>query len=424
MSLVLLAVFLGLSATGVPLAVSLGLGTVATLWYYDLPVSMVSQSMATSINSFLLIAVPLFVLAGSVMERGGLSERIFGAAEAAVGRLKGGLGHVNILSSFVFGGISGSSVADIASIGRITIGEMTARNYPLPYSAALTLITSTLATLVPPSILVIVAAAASGQSVGKALAGGLGPGILLAVALFVYNATISRVRGYGSDAHFDVSASLRAIGRALPSLGAPVIILTGMFSGIVTPTEAAALAVLYTLLVGLLVHRELRLSELPGLLVEAGRTAGTVLLILMVASAATYVFTVDQLPAKASSTIMAVTSDPAFVLLLMGLIFLVVGMLMDIVAAALMLIPILLPTAVQAGVDPLHFLIFMVAALAMGLATPPVGTCLFATSMVSGVPIERLSRASVPFYIVNLAVLVIIALIPQVVLWPAELLAG
>lgn len=424
MSLLLLAAFLGLSFLGVPLAVALGLGAVATLWYHDLPLSMVAQSMATSINSFLLIAVPLFVLAGHIMERGGLSERIFGAAEAVVGRLKGGLGHVNVLSSFVFGGISGSSVADIASIGRITIGEMTARGYPRPYSAALTLITSTLATLVPPSILVIVAAAAAGQSVSKALAGGLGPGILLAVALFVYNAFVSRTRGYGSDARAGLGESLRAIGRAIPSLGAPVIILAGMFSGIVTPTEAAGLAVVYTLLVGLLVHREIRLSELPAMLIGAGRTAGTVLLILMVASAATYVFTIDQLPSKASSTIMALTADPAWVLLLMGLIFLAVGMLMDIVAAALMLIPILMPAAVKVGVDPLHFLIFMVAALAMGLATPPVGTCLFATAQVSGVSIERLSRASMPFYLVNIVVLVIIALVPQIVLWPAELLAG
>jgi tripartite ATP-independent transporter DctM subunit len=422
MSLLLLTIFLGLSFLGVPLAVSLGLGASATLWYYELPLSMVTQSMATSINSFLLIAVPLFVLAGHIMERGGLSERIFSAAEACVGRFRGGLGHVNILSSFVFGGISGSSVADIASIGRITIGAMTTRNYPRPYSAALTLITSTLATLVPPSILMIVAAAAAGQSVGQALAGGLGPGILLAVALFIYNAMISKAKGYGTLLPFNAGASLRAIGRSLPSVGAPVIILTAMFTGIVTPTEAAALAVLYTLAVGLLAHREIALTDLPELFISAGRTAGTVLLILMVASTATYVFTIDQLPSKASSSIMALTSDPKVVLLLMGLIFLAVGMLMDIVAAALMLIPILMPTAVKVGVDPLHFIVFMVAALAMGLATPPVGTCLFATAQVSGVPIERLSLASVPFYVVNVVVLILVALLPQVVLWPARFL--
>lgn len=220
MSIFILVVFLGLAILGVPLSVSLGLACALTLWYFDLPLSMITQTMATSINSFLLIAVPLFVLAGNIMERGGLSERIFGAADAVVGRFRGGLGHVNILSSFVFGGISGSSVADVASLGPITIRSMTTRGYPLTYAAALTMITSTLATLVPPSILVIVAAAASGQSVGKALAGGLGPGVLLALALFAYNYWVARTRRYGVQSIYRPSEQVRALLRALPSLGA------------------------------------------------------------------------------------------------------------------------------------------------------------------------------------------------------------
>ncbi len=420
MSILVLVAFGILAVLGVPLSLSLGLGCAFTLWYYDLPMSMITQTMATSINSFLLIAVPLFVLAGNIMERGGLSERIFAAADAVVGRFCGGLGHVNILSSFVFGGISGSSVADVASLGPITIRSMTTRGYPVAYAAALTLITSTLATLVPPSILIIVAAAASGQSVGKALAGGLGPGVLLALALFAYNYWVARTRNYGIRSQYLVSAQLRAILRALPSLGAPVIILTGMFSGIVTPTEAAGLAVVYTMTIGILVHRDLALRELPSIVIRSGRTAGTVLLILMVANAATYIFTVDMLPNKVSGSITALTSDPSVVLLLMGVVFLIVGMLMDIVAAALMLIPVLLPAAVQAGVNPLHFVIFMAVGLAIGLATPPVGTCLFATAYISKVPIERLARAAVPFYAVNIVVMVLVAFFPQIVLWPAE----
>lgn len=199
-----------------------------------------------------------------------------------------------------------------------------------------------------------------------------------------------------------------------------MIILTGMFSGIVTPTEAAGLAVIYTLVVGAFVHRDLKVSELPAIIIKSGRTAGTVLLILMVANSATYVFTVDMLPNKVTGAITALTSTPSMVLLLMGVIFLIVGMLMDIVAAALMLIPVLLPAAVQAGIDPLHFVIFMAAGLAIGLATPPVGTCLFATAYISKVPIERLALAAVPFYIVNVVVLVLVAFFPQIVLWPAE----
>ncbi|WP_460275766.1 TRAP transporter large permease [Celeribacter sp. ULVN23_4] len=422
MSLTLLGIFSLLAAFGVPLSVALGLGTLAALLFFDLPVSMLTQSLATSINSFLLIAVPLFILAGQIMERGGLSERIFDAAEAVVGRFRGGLGHVNIVSSFVFGGISGSSVADIASLGPITIRSMTSRGYPRPYSAALTLITATLATLVPPSILIIVAASASGQSVGGALAGGLGPGLLLAFSLALYNGIVSRKRGYGMLTPFNPRASIRAFARALPSVGAPIIILTGMFSGIVTPTEAAGLAVIYTLLVAGIVHREMGLRDLVQLAILAGQLAGTVLLILMVASAATFVFTVDLLPQKASSLLSGFTGSPFVTLLLMGLVFLIVGMLMDIVAAALMLIPVLMPAAVSAGVDPMHFLIFMVTCLAIGLASPPVGTCLFATAYVSKVPAERLVVATLPFYAINLVVLVLVAAFPQIVMWPMELL--
>lgn len=420
MSLTLVALFILFAILDVPLAVALGLASAATLWWFDMPLSMITQSMATSINSFLLIAVPLFILAGQIMERGGLSERIFDAAEALVGRLPGGVGHVNIASSFVFGGISGSSVADIASLGPITIRSMTARGYPKPYSAALTLITATLATLVPPSILIIVAAASAGQSVGAALAGGLGPGVLLAVMLAIYNTIVSRRKGYGKITTFDMRASARALFRALPSVVAPVIILTGMFSGIVTPTEAAGLAVLYTLIVAALVHREIGFRDFLKLAVVAGKLAGSVLLILMVASAATFVFTVDLLPQKASGFLSIFGGSTFMTLMLMGLIFIVVGMLMDIVAAALMLIPVLMPAAASAGVEPLHFLIYMVACLAVGLATPPVGTCLFATAYVSGVPTPKLVKAALPFYAVNALVLVLVAAFPQIVMWPVE----
>lgn len=420
MSLLLLGIFIILAIAGVPLAVALGLSTTITLWWFGFPLSMVTQAMASSINSFLLIAVPLFILAGQIMERGGLSERIFDAAESMIGRFRGGLGSVNIASSFVFGGISGSSVADIASLGPITIRAMTSRGYPLDYSAALTLITATLATLVPPSILIIIAAASAGQSVGAALAGGLGPGLLLACTLAFYNYIVSRRRGYGKVLAFDHRRSFKSLVRAIPSLGAPIIILTGMFSGIVTPTEAAGLAVFYTLIVAVLVHREVGWRTLVSLVIKAGHVAGSVLLILMVANVATYLFTVDMLPQRASSFLDSVSASPFVVLLFMGLVFLVVGMLMDIVAAALMLIPVLMPAAAAAGVSELHFLIFMTASLAVGLATPPVGTCLFATAQVSKVPVERLVMASLPFYAINIAILVLIAAFPQIVLAPAN----
>lgn len=418
MSLTLIVIFVVLAFLDVPLSVALGLASAGTIWWFGLPLTMVTQSMATSINSFLLIAVPLFILAGQIMERGGLSERIFDAAEALVGRLSGGVGHVNIVSSFIFGGISGSSVADIASLGPITIKSMTSRGYPKPYAAALTLITSTLATLVPPSILIIVAAASSGQSVGAALAGGLGPGVLLALALAAYNTLIARKNSYGKITSFSLGRSVRALVRAAPAIGAPIIILTGMFSGIVTPTEAAGLAVLYTLLVAGAVYRQIGLKDVLVLTIRSGQLAGSVLLILMVANVATFVFTVDMLPQKASGFLALFAGSGFGTLMLMGVIFIIVGMMMDIVAAALMLIPVLMPAAISAGVHPMHFLIYMVTCLAVGLATPPVGTCLFATAYVSKVPTPKLIKAAIPFYIVNLVVIVLVAAFPQIVMYP------
>jgi len=424
MSLFLLVGFGVLSLTGIPVAVAFGVACALTLVAYDLPLMMVAQFMYTSVNSFLLVAIPLFILAGSIMGRGGMSERIFSAAEAVVGRLRGGLGHVNVLASFIFGGISGSAVADVASLGPLEIKAMTERGYSREYSAALTMVTATLSSIVPPSILMIIAAASAGQSVGAALAGGLGPAVVLGIGLFVLNHLICKREGFGEPVRIPAARAIGIVLRALPSTGAPIIILGGMFTGVVTPTEAAGLAVIYTLFIGMVVHREFRMDALPGLLVGAGRTAGTVLLIMMVAGIATYIFTVDGLPRRVTELILGWTADPVLVLLLIGGLLIVIGMFMDIIAASLIIIPVLMPAVKAVGIDPLHFVVYLVAALSMGLASPPVGSCLFATAQISGVSIERLAVAAIPMYVVNVLVLVLIAVVPWIVLAPARWLTG
>ncbi|WP_340108297.1 TRAP transporter large permease [Pikeienuella sp. HZG-20] len=423
MSWLLLGTFAALSILGVPLAVALGLAAMFVLQVEGIPLSVVSQAMYTSVNSFLLIAIPLFILAGHVMERGGLSERIFEAANVVVGRWRGGLGHVNIAASFIFGGISGSAIADVASLGPLEIRAMTERGYPRDYAAGLTMTTATLASIVPPSILMIIAASAAGQSVGGALAGGVGPAIILAMGFVLINYVIARRNGYGvMEPPRGFSQSARTIGVALPALGAPIIILGGMFSGIVTPTEAAGLAAFYTFLVGFVFYGGFKLREVPGILISAGRTTGTVLLIMMSASVATYVFTIDRLPQKVSEAILSVSADPTIILLLMGVIFLIVGMFMEIIAAGLILIPVLFPVAVSVGIDPLHFIVFLVTGLSLGLATPPVGVCLFATAQISGLPIEKLVRVSLPFYACSMVIYLSIAIFPEIVLLPIRIL--
>ncbi len=422
MSLTLLAFFFVLAVLGVPLAVSLGLAAAITLYLYDLPLSVVSQAMYTSMNSFLLVAVPLFILAGRVMERGGVSDRIFSAANGVVGRWRGGLGQVNIVASMIFGGISGSSVADVSGLGPLEIRAMTERKYPRPYAAALTMVTSTMASVVPPSILMIIAAATAGQSVGAALAGGLGPAIVLLVLFATVNYVLSVRRGMGDVVPLPGRQALIQIAVALPALGAPLIILGGIFQGFVTPTEAAGLAVLYTLAIGTAIYREVRWRELPVLITRAGINAGTILFIAMAASVATYIFTIDGLPLKVSSTILALSDNPVAVLLLLGVALVVVGMFMDIIAAILILTPVLLPTALAVGVDPIHFIVFLVTALSVGLSTPPVGICLFATAYISGLRVETIVRAAAPYYVVMLLALVLLALFPNLVLWPVQIL--
>lgn len=422
MSVMLLTIFFILSLIGIPLAISLGLAVIATLVMFDLPLVVVARLMYTSMNSFLLVAVPLFVLAGMVMEEGGVSDRIFDAANSMVGRWRGGLGHVNILASMIFGGISGSSVADVGSLGPLEIKAMTANGYPRPYAAAVTMVTSTLASIVPPSILMIIGAVAAEQSVGAVLASGFGPAVILMAIFMIVNYSLCVRYNYGQQIPVRLSEALKSIGRAIPALLSPIIILGGIFLGFVTPTEAAALAVIYTLLIGFFVYRKFRWKKLPYLIIRAGATTGTILLIAATAAPATYIFAIDKLPLKVSTIILSFSQDPTIVLLLMGVVFIIVGMFMDITAALLILTPVVFPTASSVGIDPIHFVVFMVTALSIGLSTPPVGVCLFATSLISNLTIEEIVKAALPYYLAMLLLLILLAMFPAITLIPVKIL--
>lgn len=422
MSLILLSVFFILSLLGIPLAISLGLSVAATILAHDLSLAVVSRLMYTSMNSFLLVAVPLFILAGSVMGKGGVSDKIFNAANSLVGRWRGGLGHVNIIASLIFGGISGSSVADVGSLGPLEIKAMTDQNYPKPYSAALTMVTSTLSSIVPPSILMIIAAVTAEQSVGRCLAGGIGPAIVLSLMFMVLNYFLTIRGGYGKVTRSTPREILMSNVTAIPALLSPLIILWGIFGGLVTPTESAALAVIYTLLISTFVYKKMDWREFPKMIIQAGRTTGTILFIAMTAAIATYIFAVDQLPMKVSRMILGFSQNPQVVLLLMVFIFIILGMFLDIIAAILLVTPVLMPTALSVGIDPIHFVVLEVTALSIGLSTPPVGVCLFATSLVANLTIEDIVKAAVPYYVVMCAFLIMISLAPEITLVIVRLL--
>ena len=422
MSIALLLLFLGLSALGVPLAVALGLASVAAIMMFtSTPIDLLSQSMFSAMNSFLLVAVPLFILVGHFMERGRVAERIFDFAEAMVGWMPGGLGHVNVVSSVIFGGISGSSVADIASVGAIEIKAMERHGFPKSYAVGMTLVTSTLSSIIPPSILVVIAGSIANVSIGTLLVAGLIPGLFIAFVFMVFNHFYAVHYGYNPPTPFNLrlvaTTGLRAI---LPML-TPVILLGGIVNGFFTPTEAAAIAVLYTMFLSVIVYRSIPPAEIWSILVETARASGTILFIAATAKLAAWVFAFDGLPVQVADFLASISTGPTMALFLIFLFLIVVGMFMDAIAAMFILIPVLLPPALKMGIDPMHFLIVTVIPLTLGLVTPPVGVCLFAVAQVAQMRIEDVIRGSmIPVGILTAAILALV-LFPVLTLGPIRL---
>ncbi|KQZ62113.1 ABC transporter permease [Rhizobium sp. Root149] len=423
MSIFLLVTFLALSALGVPLAIALGLSSVAAIALFtSTPIDLLSQSMFSAMNSFLLVAVPLFILVGVLMERGRVAEKLFDFAEAIVGWLPGGLGHVNVASSVIFGGVSGSSVADIASIGAIEIKAMERHGFPKGYAVGMTLCTSTLSSIIPPSILIVIAGSIANASIGLLLVAGLVPGLFIALTFMVFNHFYAVRYGYSPPKPFNLRLVMTTGLAAILPMLTPVILMIGIVDGYFTPTEAAGIAVLYTLFLSVVLYRTIAPRELPQILIETARTSGTILFIAATAKLAAWVFTYDGLPAKVAGLLGTISSGPTMALVLIFLFLIIVGMFMDAIAAMFILIPVLLPPAVSVGVDPIHFLIVMVITLTLGLITPPVGVCLFAVAQVAKMSLEDVIKGSLAPMSILLGAILALVLFPDLTLGPLRLL--
>jgi tripartite ATP-independent transporter DctM subunit len=422
MSISLLLIFLGLSALGVPLAIALGLAGVASIAIFTAtPITLLSESMFSAMNSFLLVAVPLFLLVGQLMERGGVADRIFDFAHALVGWLPGGMGHVNVASSVVFGGISGSSVADIASLGAVEINAMVKHGYDKGYAVGMTLTTSTLSSIIPPSILMVIAGSIASQSIGLLLIAGLIPGLFIAAMLMVYNHIYSVRRGVCKPTPFRWGHLGRAGVRAILPMLTPVILMVGILDGFFTPTEAAAIAVVYTFGVAALVYRQIAWKDIAPMLIETARTSGNILFIAATAKLAAWVFAYDGLPVKVGELLASVTTSPTLIMVLVFFFLVVVGMFMDAIAAMFILIPVLLPPAVALGVDPIHMLVIVVITLTLGLVTPPVGVCLFAVAKVANMTLEEVIKGATGPVSVLILAIVALVLFPVLVIGPLRL---
>ena len=418
--LLLVLSFFGLLALGVPVAYSLGISTALTLAAAVLPLSAVTtvaQRIATGIDSFTLLAIPFFVLAGELMNQGGIAKRLVDFAKALMGSLPGGLAYVNVLAAMLFGAISGSSVAAASAIGGIMIDRMEEEGYERDYSAAVNLASSTTGLIIPPSnILIVYSLASGGASIAALFLAGYIPGFIVGLSLILVAAYMAWKKKYPRESVASLGTIFKEFANAFPSLLLLFIIIGGIVGGVFTATEAAAIAVLYALILALL-YREIGLKNIPNILLNASRTTAIVMFVIGASIAMSWVLAFLEIPQNMTQFLLGLTQNKIVILLLINLILLIVGTFMDITPAVLIFTPIFLPVVTQLGMDPVHFGIIMVLNLCIGLCTPPVGTILFVGSSVAKVPVTQVIRPLIPLLVAMIVALVLITYIPQLSLW-------
>jgi tripartite ATP-independent transporter DctM subunit len=418
MSAVLLLSFLGLLLIGVPVAVALsGSSLLLVMGEGVMPHLVVVHRMISGIDSFPLLAIPFFIMAGSLMNSGGITERIYDFALALVGWLKGGLGHVNVVGSVIFAGMSGTAVADAGGLGNIEIRAMRDHGYDVDFAVGITGASSTVGPIIPPSLPMVIYGVMANASIGQLFAAGLIPGLLMAASMMVMVAWYAHVRGFKRDATFALSRLWFTFQRAFLPLMTPVLLIGGMTTGIFTPTEAAIAATAYAMVLGLFVYRTLSWRGLIKVSMETTETTAIILLIVGGASIFGWLITITKVTDNVADLVLSITSEPWAVLLLVNVFLLVVGCFMETIAAITILVPVLLPLMDKVGVDPVHFGLIMVLNLMIGLLTPPVGLVLYILARVADISFERATKACAPFLIPLLFTLGLVTYWPGMVLW-------
>ncbi|MDP5078228.1 MAG: TRAP transporter large permease [Nonlabens sp.] len=410
-------IFVGLR---VPIAYAIGLAAFVTL-IYSMPflpsVTTLAQRMATSLDSFTLSAIPFFILAGQVMNRGGIAKRLINFAKAIVGPLPGGLAFVNIISCMLFGAISGSAVAAASAIGGFMNPMMEKDGYSKPFSAAVNITSATTGLIIPPSnVLIIYSLASGGVSIAALFIAGYVPGLLLGLALMIVAAIYSIIKKYPTDKAVSIKTFFKRFFDALPSLMLLVVVIGGIVGGIFTATEASAVAVIYTFVLGFS-YKEIKLKDISPILLETVKTSAIVLLLIATSIAMSWVMSYENIPQEISNAILGVSSNPIVVLILINLILLFVGVFMDMTPAVLIFTPIFLPIVTAMGMDPVHFGIIMILNLCIGLCTPPVGSVLFVGCSVADLKIQKVIKPMMPLFLAMIAVLVLVTYFEDITLW-------
>ena len=415
--LILVLVFFALVLVNVPIGFAVGLSTLAALvsiMSFDPAATTMAQRMVAGLDSFTLLAIPFFILSGYLMGAGGVAHRLIAAAKGVVGALPGGLAVVNIVSCMLFGAVSGSAVAATSAIGSFMIPSMEKEGYDRAYSSSVTSTASILGLLIPPSnVMIIYAVAAGGVSVGALFLAGYGPGIVAGLALIAAAMFVARRRGYAASDRLPLRETGRMLFAATPSILMLVLVIGGIVAGFFTATEASAFAVVYSLVLGIYVHREMKWSDLPAITMKSAETTGIVLFLIAVSTGMAWMLAYSGLPGAVAEALLTISENPLLLLLLINVVLLLVGAFLDITPAILIFTPILLPVAVALGISPVHFGMILIFNLSIGLCTPPVGTVLFVGAAVGRTTIGAMIRPMLPLYFALLAALALTTA------WPA-----
>jgi C4-dicarboxylate transporter, DctM subunit len=419
---ILLGCFLGGLVIGLPVAVTLGVSSMAYLLYEGMPLVVIPQKMYAGMDSFVLLCIPGFILAGNLMNAGGITSRIVRLAQAMVGWMRGGLGLTNVAASMLFGGISGTAAADAASIGGMMIPGMKKAGYPADFSAAITAASSTVGPIIPPSVPMIIVGTLSGISVGKMFIAGALPGIMMGVAMMITAWIIARKKNFPKQEWQGFGELGSAFLGAFWAVAMTAFIVGGLLIGFATPTETAIVASVYAFVVGAFVYKGLKVRDVPRIVIDSAISAAAILALVGLANVFGWILVSERIPQTIASGVLSITDNKFLVILLINLVLLFVGMFMETIAALIILFAPLLALAVGVGVDPVHFAVFAVLNLMIGLTTPPVGVCLFICADIGRVSLWQVTKAIGPFILTNLIVLMLVSYVPFFSTWLPSLL--
>jgi tripartite ATP-independent transporter DctM subunit len=416
MVLVMFSIFIVLLVVGLPVAYCLGFSSLLYFFMNGIPLITLPQKMFSGMNSFVLLCVPGFILAGNLMNQGGITNRIITFSNSIVGHLRGGLAQANIVASMIFAGISGTATGDVASLGAILIPAMEKEGYDTDFSCAVTASSSTIGPIIPPSLPMIIAATITGLSVTKLFIAGIIPGLLLGIGMMTVSYYISKKRNYPKQKRKTFKQIMKAFTQAVWALMMPLLILVCILGGFTTPTEASVLAVIYSVIVGVFIYKDLKLKMLPKIIMDSAITTSAILILIGLANVFAWILSMEQIPQLVANSLLSITDNKYIILLLINLLLLFVGTFMETNAAITILFPTLLSVAIQIGVNPVQFAIVVVLNLVIGLTTPPVGVCLFIASTIGKVSLGKLAKAVLPFLFVSLFVLALVTYVPIITL--------